>query len=215
MKTTNIFLILFLTVLLSFGFAMTSFATVVGSPHDLTTRPDTARQNGEICIYCHTPHHAKDEPADYSPLWNAGVQTSETFTPYSSSTLDADIGDPLVGPSRLCISCHDGTIAVDIALNDASTRRIAGAREIGVGGTLASDHPIGFDYVAVAATDDEIKPASTEFSTGTISDFLFTSGSEQMMTCATCHDVHEWGSGHMFLHVDNAGSALCFNCHIK
>ncbi len=215
MKATNILVALFFTMLLTFSFSVTSFASVVDSPHNLYRRPGMTTQNNEVCIYCHTPHHANAEPTDYNPLWSAGVQTSETFTPYSSSTLDAVIGDPLIGPSRLCISCHDGTIAVDIALSASpGTRFIAPPRRIGDGATLASDHPVGFDYIAVAA-DDEILPATTGFSTGTIADFLFTTGAAEIMTCATCHDVHEWGPSHSFLRVENTGSALCLNCHMK
>ena len=126
MKATSILLALFFTMLLTFSFSVTSFASVVDSPHNLFRRPGgMTTQNDEVCIYCHTPHNANADPADYDPLWSAGVQTSEDFTAYSSSTLDAVIGDPLIGPSRLCVSCHDGTIAVDIALG--GNRRIAGA----------------------------------------------------------------------------------------
>ena len=218
MKSTNLFVTLFFTMFLSLGFIVTASASIVRSAHDLSFRPETEK-NGEICIYCHTPHHAKtDAVLDYNPLWNAGVQTSENFTPYSSSTLDAVIGDPLIGPSRLCISCHDGTIAVDIALKADSSRMIAPPSRIGADGTLASDHPIGFDYIAAAAADGEIQPATAEFSTGTIADYLFTAGSVQIMTCSTCHDVHEQGEPFpfgKFLHVNNTGSALCLSCHIK
>ncbi len=204
---------------LGLNFAVTVSASIVLSAHDLSFRPGTEK-NSEICIYCHTPHHAKtDAVLDYNPLWNAGVQTSTSFTPYTSTTLDADMsGDPLVGPSRLCISCHDGTIAVDIALKADSSRMIAPPSKIGVDGNLASDHPIGFDYIAAAAVDGEIRSATAEFAAGTIADYLFTSGSEQIMTCSTCHDVHEQGEPFphgKFLRVDNVGSALCLSCHYK
>ncbi len=213
MKTNNILVALFFAMLLTLSLTLTSFASVVDSPHNIFRRPQAASQNEEVCIYCHTPHNANVDPADYGPLWNAGVQTRTDFTPYSSATLDAVIGDPLIGPSRLCISCHDGTIAVDIALG--GNRRIAPPREIGDGATLASDHPVGFDYIAAAELDNEIRPATASFSTGTIADFLFTSGSGEIMTCATCHDVHEWGPGRSFLYVENDNSALCLACHIK
>ncbi len=228
MKTSKIFLVLFLTILLSFGFSVASFATIVNSPHNLAGRPGVVTQNGEVCIYCHSPH-VEDITviADYNPLWSGGVQTSTTFTPYTSATMDADMtGDPLVGPTRLCISCHDGTIAIDSALAASpGTRMIVPPRNIGgiIGGgpnqrpgdSLNRDHPVGFDYIAAAAADAEIQPATAAFGNGTISDYLFSSGTEEIMTCATCHDVHEWGPGHMFLLVDNAGSALCLSCHDK
>ncbi len=217
MKLINILMVLLFTFLLSPGLIVTASASVVNSAHDLSTRPGTV-ETDKICAFCHIPHHAKNDTVlDYNPLWSAGVQTSTSFIPYTSATLDADMtGDPLVGPSRLCIGCHDGTIAVDIALKADSNRMIAPPVRIGVGATLASDHPIGFDYIAAAAADVEIQPATTGFAAGTIADYLFNSGAEQIMTCATCHDVHEQGGPHeQFLYVNNTGSALCLSCHIK
>jgi hypothetical protein len=38
--------------------------------------------------------------------------TQGTFTPFTSATLDAIVGDP-DGVSKLCLSCHDGVTAVD------------------------------------------------------------------------------------------------------
>lgn len=219
MKTSNIFLVLFFTVFMSFYFTTTPFA-IIHSVHNLTRQSGVVTQNDEICIYCHSPHVDDITViADYNPLWSGDVQTSTSFEPYAANnrsfTFDGVVGDPLVGPTRLCISCHDGTIAVDSALAASlGTRFIVPRRMIGDGATLASDHPVGFDYVAAAATDNEIRPATTAFANGTIADYLFTSGTQEIMTCATCHDVHTYGPG-WFLRVDNTGSALCLSCHIK
>ena len=139
--------------------------------------------------------------------------------------MEAEIGDPLIGPTRLCIGCHDGTIAIDVALG-GTERMIQVPKNIGgvVGGgltvrpgdTLARDHPVGFNYVAVAAADDGIRPATTAYAGGTIADYLFTWGtSENIMTCSTCHDVHYAAPIPRLLYMANAGSALCLVCHIK
>ncbi len=213
---------------LNFGPGMTAFAHVSWSVHNMVLRNAPNQQNGEVCIYCHSPH-VEDITVieDYNPLWAAGVQNS-TFAPYASVTLDAEVSDPLTGPSRLCIGCHDGTMAIDVALG-GTTRMIQVPRNIGgtIGGgpnprpgdSLARDHPVGFDYVAAAAADDGIRPATTPFANGTIADYLFSSGSsENIMTCSTCHDVHAGGTAaaqRRLLHTDNDGSALCLVCHIK
>lgn len=218
MKTTRIFMTLLIAVLLSLGFSVTSFASIAGSSHDLSTF--NPAMSDEICAFCHTPHF-KGTTLTY-PLWSATVQTSATFTPYSSPTFDgaasllAAGNDPLIGPSRLCMSCHDGTIGIDSAFGGNSLIP-AGAR-VGSGGDLSSDHPIGFDYTAVAGgggtgLDAEIREQTTSYAGGFISDYLFEG---TIMTCASCHDVHEEnGLDGKFLLVDNAGSALCLGCHIK
>ncbi len=211
MKTKRNLLTLALAILLCLGFAATSFATIVGTLHDMTLR-SVAEQNGEVCIYCHSPH-VEDISilADYNPLWSADVQSATNFAPYASSTLQASITDPLDGPSRLCMSCHDGSIAIDSALN--GTEVLSGNALVGDGADLTSDHPIGFDYTAVASADAEINVETSAYAgTSTIAAFLF--GTNNLMTCATCHDVHTDATDH-FLVSTNANSALCLACHIK
>ncbi len=69
----------------------------------------------QVCIFCHTPHHA--EPA--KPLWNK-VNPTQTFNMYtSSSTLSsAAKGATAPGPeSLLCLSCHDGRTAINVIHN--------------------------------------------------------------------------------------------------
>jgi len=68
---------------------------------------------GEVCVYCHTPHNPN--PEINAPLWNR-PKPSAAFSLYSSSTLDSKPGQP-AGVSLACLSCHDGTIAMDAILN--------------------------------------------------------------------------------------------------
>ena len=192
---------------------------IVGSQHDmnLVSNPDTLNR---VCAFCHTPHHALDDAnANYLPLWSHEM-TTQTFQPYDSVTLDALVTDVLAGPSRLCMSCHDGAIAVDQhygSVGDTDVRSGDSWGEIGVGfgGDLINDHPIGFSYAAVAALDDEIRPetdATTNPEIPLISD-LMTDG---MMTCSSCHDVHNTDNNEIdFLVNLQAGSQICLTCHIK
>ncbi len=67
---------------------------------------------GEVCVYCHTPHGANGS-AQGAPLWNRAASTAE-YTLYSQGNL------PISGPgpnSVTCLSCHDGTIAIDAIIN--------------------------------------------------------------------------------------------------
>lgn len=202
MKTTGTIL---LAILLSLSFAATSFAAIAGTAHDLSAMPGT----DQICVFCHTPHNAD---ATVEPLWNATLSTS-TFTPYASSTFDGAATmdtDPVIGPSRLCMSCHDGSVAIDSAINGTTFINPGGAL---LGTDLSNDHPIGFDYDAAQTLDAELQPSSAALGTGTIADHLF--GTNNIMTCATCHDVHGVTGVGSFLLESNAGSALCLKCHIK
>ncbi len=138
-----------------------------------------------ICIYCHTPHHANAVITDYSPLWNHNFSTITSYQTYTNTTdgdipgflssqLNAVIGQP-GSVSKLCLSCHDGSVAVAaygnfVAVNPThnnSGATVAGTQyQIGASGNLQNHHPIGFDYNAVAAIDDGINPSSTALSNG-------------------------------------------------
>lgn len=237
MKTKkNLLVACFVGLALTFGVAGVSVAGItpgsgiVDSKHDM--RGYAEANGGErdqferVCAYCHTPHHAvEDLDADYMPLWSRTV-TSEVFVEYDSTTIDgvqAGI-DPVMGPSRLCMGCHDGAVAIDAYYGDAGTATMVEGDaflEIGVGlnGDLSNDHPIGFDYNDVALADDEINDASAAFSGGaTVADVLYDDGfGGAIMTCATCHDVHNGPTVNegWFLYGLQADSEFCVTCHAK
>lgn len=247
MKTKkNLLVACFVGLALTFGIAGASFAGqnaagagIVGSSHDMrifdTATPDAQNR---VCAYCHTPHHAEEWGDDgaYMPLWSRPDMAKATFSSYDSVTFDGNkidngdgtftdttMGDPLWGPSRLCMSCHDGIVAIDSyygATGDATTPRddddyngISLMDGGGATGGLSNDHPIGFDYAAVAGQDAEIIAAPTFATSGIEVTSLLTDGA---MTCATCHDVHNTQAVEdYFLYESQAGSALCLTCHNK
>lgn len=93
--------------------------TVVGSLHDLSAQMklpdmrfwDAYADYNEVCVYCHTPHAASAD----APLWNRPSPTSN-YTLYSNPATGVAAGAPGKA-SVVCLSCHDGTIAVDTILN--------------------------------------------------------------------------------------------------
>ena len=184
-----------------------ALADIAGTDHDFSTE---GWSNGEICITCHTPHNADTSVVD-SPLWNHEVTTA-VFSLYSSSTLDAtDIGQP-DGASKLCLSCHDGTVAIDSYGGATGTNFITGSTLVGT--DLGDDHPISFTYNdALATSDGELFTPSTDPSGlgSTIDNDLLFSGK---MQCASCHDVHGTGFDSLLVK-SNAASALCMTCHDK
>ncbi|MCF6209925.1 MAG: hypothetical protein L3K24_04430 [Gammaproteobacteria bacterium] len=78
-------------------------------------------QYGAVCIYCHTPHGANSQIE--APLWNRTVNRDAAYQIYDApTTLMRTVSAP--GPTSLtCLSCHDGTIAIDSVLNMPSSGR--------------------------------------------------------------------------------------------
>ena len=232
MKTRKIIVTL-CAIALSFGFAFTSVAApgdgIAGSAHDFSS---WVAGETRVCAFCHTPHHATvDGTVDYLPLWSRDLPAT-TYDSYESATFDAGadnlvlVGDNLVGPSRLCMSCHDGSVAIDAYYGrpgDASGVMIDGDEygDWGIGQVagLSNDHPIGFDYETVAAADAEIISSPTfAASSVAVADVLYFDAfmGENMMTCSTCHDVHNTANAEeYFLYGAQADSAICLTCHDK
>jgi len=109
-----------------------AFASIAGSivntRHNMGSTgmgPNTAGANdtAEICIFCHTPHGGSTTDANGNtvavPLWNKVLTNPGNFKTYDqlgTSTLDAAVGS--VGSISLaCLTCHDGTQAIDNIIN--------------------------------------------------------------------------------------------------
>lgn len=200
---------LFFTLMFVAAFATFSMGQITGTSHDFSA--EGWNGTGEICIVCHTPHNGNTTISD-APLWNHGITTA-TFTVYSSSTLDAaPLGQP-DGQSKLCLSCHDGTVGLeDFGGAGTNTNLLTGSALVGT--DLSNDHPISFIYnTALATADGGLEDPSTVNSGlgSTIdADMLFGGNLE----CASCHDVHDDTYGN-FLIMANTASALCLTCHDK
>jgi len=192
------------------GIAILSFSPgifaqgIAGSAHDFSSQDWNS--SGEVCIVCHTPHNATTDVSNV-PLWNHDV-TSATFDLYSSSTLDGTTGQP-DGTTKLCLSCHDGTVAMDnFGGTTGGTELMTG--DVLVGTDLRDDHPVSISYNTVE--DAELHDVTDPIDGGgTVDDLLFSNNVE----CASCHDVHNTGGHASLLRISNEGSALCLSCHIK
>jgi hypothetical protein len=130
-----------------------------GSMHDMNAvagYTDDALQR--TCVFCHTPHNA--QTIAMAPLWNHEQSTVNLPSYAWASPANAPITfdtDPLIGPSRLCMACHDGLIAVDAhgsaASTPAGTTVMTSSYVDALGNTakryiddLEVTHPIGFLY---------------------------------------------------------------------
>lgn len=213
------FLVLFLALALVAGFSTASFAEISGSEHDFST---SAWSGGQICLPCHAPHNVATPVIP--PLWNHEVTTA-TYIVYDSPTLDAGpLGQP-AGSTLLCLSCHDGTVAVDSFGGATGSTFISGSSNLGT--DLSNDHPISFTYdTALSTTDGGLwDPATTTRTigsgsftrTGTIQDVMLQN---DQLQCASCHDVHNdfvagGIGGDPLLLISKLSSELCLACHNK
>lgn len=152
------------------GLASGALAGVFNTKHNLGSTGVNAASNftgtREICVFCHTPHGGDGAAA--VPLWNRHLDPSgfQTYDQMGTTTLDANV--EFVGSVSLaCLSCHDGTQAMDALLNDPGSGRdhpgFANGRWIGqaasvqgrmgptdvvtnLGKDLTNDHPVGIQY---------------------------------------------------------------------
>ena len=188
-------------------FGAPAWGEIAGSAHDFWIPGGGApgsEGGGDTCIFCHAPHTA----VPGRPLWNRRLPTL-VYTPYSSSSMQAKPGQP-TGSSKLCLSCHDGTIALGALARGRAPvgrfGRVAGRPNLGT--DLSDDHPISFVYdAALAAEDGELVHPDTL--TGAVK--LDINGE---MQCMSCHDAHA-NLYEDFLLEDPQFSVLCKRCHAK
>ncbi|MGA9535654.1 MAG: cytochrome c3 family protein [Desulfobacterales bacterium] len=168
----------------------------------------TALSESQICIFCHIPHQ-QGPAARY--LWNRS-DPAYPYIPYFSSTLRADVGQP-TGASRMCLSCHDGTIALG-AINSSPTeiplkngiRFMPENSPSYLGTDLSDDHPISFVYDEMLALDNRQLWEPSALPPQVKLD------ENHELQCTACHDPHHNNYG-QFLVMDNTASALCTACH--
>ncbi len=126
--------------------------SIANSPHNLAALTTATDQ---VCVFCHTPHGARAAADIEAPLWNKPDGTGAAFTLYDSSTLDGTI--LAVGSvSAACLTCHDGTQAMDTVINAPGSGDNPGEIDAtaistlsgiaNLGRDLSNDHPIGAPY---------------------------------------------------------------------
>jgi len=185
--------------------------SIINTVHNLSASGPgdiRASSESEVCIFCHTTHQAKSR----SPLWNR-QDPGASYNLYNSSvstTLKSNPGQP-DGSSILCLSCHDGTIA----LGNIKSRQqeISFARGISflptgksnLGKDLSNDHPISFVYNAsLSGINPELKDPSALQGPVKLEN--------SKVQCTSCHDPHQNMNGD-FLVATTEKSLLCLNCH--
>lgn len=124
--TLNLSLSLLLTSHV-YAFVAAPTEDVKNTRHNLSSagpagRTVTTAQTTEICVFCHTPHGANPDVATLmgAPIWNRRLPT-QSYTMYDqvwSKSFEGILNATQpTGFSRLCLSCHDGTIALGRVIN--------------------------------------------------------------------------------------------------
>lgn len=222
--------------------------TILGTKHDFTglnaragvvAMPGVAFSDfGSPCVYCHVPpdQEGKADPAAQGgiPGWNRFVPAMNTYQLYDSRSLDNKVRSPSA-ISLLCLSCHDGTMAVDMTVfrpntwqssEDAAMHmRINGGDSLmncgkchngiaahsieikHIGTDLQNDHPISMTYAGLTHADTDFRVPDNEYG--------FDNGVklyDGKVECASCHNVHDPDVG---LLLRTRAEKLCETCHIK
>ena len=178
-----------------------------GSAHDFSGQ---GWSGGEICQVCHTPHNSDDTVVE-APLWDHELSAA-AYTPYSGTDMQATVGQP-DAESKLCLACHDGTVALENF--GGATGGITFVSTGLVGTDLTDDHPVSFTYDnALFVADPGLRDPATYITIlgGTIAEDFLYGGKVQ---CSSCHAVHnETGLANLLI-TSNGGSVLCLSCHNK
>lgn len=178
-------------------------AGITATKHNLSTGGTGANHltagTAEICVFCHTPHGAATAGAARPPLWNKALPASGTYTTYSSATSSTIDGNVSIANSvsLACLSCHDGSQAMDNMINapgsggyNAAGARLTGATwTAAVGATgimpntvarlgtdLSNDHPVAIQFCGGGLS------GSGAVVSGTCADTDFKNGTNDVKT---------------------------------
>jgi len=171
---------------------------VASTRHNLSVSgPGEIRALGEteICKFCHIPHNAV-VPV---PLWGHALSRVQH---YDVPEIGGGQGTRRPAPqpdgsSRLCLSCHDGTVALGDVAGERAPIAMSGARTLGpghrgfIGTDLSGSHPVSFvvpdgdQGLTTPEQDIGLKPLAL-----LRADPDVRLDDRGKMQCTTCHDPH-------------------------
>jgi predicted CXXCH cytochrome family protein len=209
--------------------------TIDQTPHNLTrpasnTNPDMVgriRNYGEICTYCHTPHGGPNwQGAPRAPLVNRPRPNPQYRMPeFGAQRMIQDAAPS--DRSRICLSCHDGSVGLDQIANLPNTYTGAGPAAQTIDeceGCHSGGSPAGgvnWEGVWIAPDMRKQHPFSVLYDPtrrpgafnaavgGAVGGLPLWNGKAE---CATCHEPHSERNRY-FLRVPNVSNSMCLICH--
>jgi nitrate/TMAO reductase-like tetraheme cytochrome c subunit len=181
--------------------------------HNLEAGTSPLYTQGSLgCTFCHAPHSGIGAN---TPLWNQTL-SSATYNPYSSSTYhETGNTQPTLGvTSSLCLSCHDGTVAVGQSYVFGKIPMQGQMSDMDSFGTnLTGSHPFSLALPLKDASNlvaSLVSQGKTGDPTGAVK--LINGNIE----CTSCHDPHVQGIDRIaqqFLVRDSSSGQMCLACH--
>jgi hypothetical protein len=189
--------------------------SIIDSKHNLSVSGKgdiKSSTETRVCIFCHSSHNSSKE----GPLWNHETTSSTAFKTYDRSTLISNPEQPN-GATKLCLSCHDGTIAVGAIrglaqpirmANIGNSGEIPAGRKSNFGTDLTGTHPVSVKFDAGTAIKNEHlrwPPEDPEKLVGTDGDGY--------IQCTSCHDPHGTRSEKYPFWKKTTFDEVCDACH--
>lgn len=231
----------FHTGIVSAGIATTKHNLSIGGPGTVK-----ATSEEKICVFCHTPHNAISDLAGISvPLWNHTL-SSASYQLFDSITLLSPTSPAIQpdGNARLCLSCHDGTVAIGSVVNTGTgltsiaMQGVGGSGEMpaglsNMGTNLSGHHPISIEVNNALINDKAtqcnnnivsfkicVPPVSSPIKLDkTNNTYVAGPPSGIGVQCSSCHDPHEDPNPGttVFLRLGDKNNydQLCNTCHIQ
>jgi len=178
------------------------------SKHNLSVGgPGAVRSATEArtCVFCHVAHSGQPG-GDNRPDSGAQHLTSR------GRGLSLRFGATVGGSSRMCLSCHDGTVAVGKLVKGREARmmgtdaggRIAPSSRSNLGLDLSGSHPVSF------------RPERSQKTREPLFGDKVRLDKRGQVQCVSCHDPHveeHDSQTRKFLVKGNRGGSLCLSCH--
>ncbi|HWT65643.1 MAG TPA: cytochrome c3 family protein [Terracidiphilus sp.] len=203
--------VVMLAFLLAAAPIVAQVATDVLGAHNLGPAGTSPIQGArsDACAYCHAPHSGLN-----ISLWNQKL-TTQLYTNYTTTTEKNTSTQPALGSSsNMCLSCHDGTVAVGstVVYGQVTTHGSMNTADV-FGSNLQTSHP----FSLATPLKDAIHLVSTLTTTGKTAD---TTGAVSLIKgnveCMSCHNPHVQNTDLLspnFLVKDSSSGQLCLACH--